>query len=696
LDYSSDTPLLSLEKAALHLKALQVSAADSEEILLNLPSLQAQDISYQLAANHLRVQALILQDMHIELLRENSGAINLQQVFSLKDAALDEQNDEQAATKKTTAFAVDIATIQLLNNSLNFHDKSLAEEATTSLSAINFQASQFNLLENTQLPISLDLQINQDANLALQGHGVLFPELDFELMLALQKLALANFQAYVADAANIRLLQGALSAELQVNAALRADSLALILAGDAAVENVQLQELDNRAELFSVAGVYADGLQFDLQQRSAKLQRLRINAPKVALIKDKNGLLNVQKIAKPAASTAASSAAVAEKAMTIDLAELRLDNAELKYADYAIAPYFQIELNQLTGTVKGLSSNIESRAKLALDGKVDSYAPVKLGGELNFLSKQVYADIILSMQNINMSSFTPYSGTYIGRTIDKGKLNLGVNYFIENGQLRASNDLFLDQFELGETVPSKQATSLPVGLGVSLLKNNRGEINIDLPIKGDLNDPEFRYAKLVWAALGNVIVKAAASPFKLLAGLVGSKEDLGQIVFAAGVVEVDAANKEKLASLEQALLMRPELSLEIQGCFSRPYDQPALQYQQLQHSLNPEAEELSLKAYHKRLRQRYQLVLQQKPEYQLSEELTAEERLQAETDAMQQALMAKEEVTLASLQALAQSRSRAIQNVILASGEIAAQRVFITAIVENKMTTAMSCQLKPQ
>ena len=58
-------------------------------------------------------------------------------------------------------------------------------------------------------------------------------------------------------------------------------------------------------------------------------------------------------------------------------------------------------------------------------------------------------------------------------------------------KLDSQNNIFIDQFTFGEKVESPQATSLPVKLAVALLKDRKGEIKLDLPVTGSLDDPKF-------------------------------------------------------------------------------------------------------------------------------------------------------------------------------------------------------------
>jgi hypothetical protein len=103
-----------------------------------------------------------------------------------------------------------------------------------------------------------------------------------------------------------------------------------------------------------------------------------------------------------------------------------------------------------------------------------------------------------------MTSLSPYSGKYAGYAIEKGKMSLFVKYKIEKKrQLTAENRIFLDQLTFGEPVDSPEATKLPVTLAVALLKNRNGEIDINLPISGSLDDPEFSIGGLVVQVIVN-------------------------------------------------------------------------------------------------------------------------------------------------------------------------------------------------
>ena len=198
-----------------------------------------------------------------------------------------------------------------------------------------------------------------------------------------------------------------------------------------------------------------------------------------------------------------------------------------------------------------------------------------IAGKINPLGNELFVDIKADFKDMELSPLTPYSGTYIGNAIEKGKLSFGLQYHIVNKKLEAKNDIFIDQLTLGEKVDSPKATKLPVGLAISLLKDRKGEIRLDIPVSGEIDNPEFSVWRIVLQVLVNLLVKAATSPFALLGSLMGG-EELGYVEFDYGTSAVTEQNTKKIDTLVNALYERPALKLEITGYVDPTNDSEAL------------------------------------------------------------------------------------------------------------------------
>lgn len=214
--------------------------------------------------------------------------------------------------------------------------------------------------------------------------------------------------------------------------------------------------------------------------------------------------------------------------------------------------------------------------KIDLRGSFDRSAPLHISGTIEPFSGELFLDIMSTVSGIDLPTFSPYSGRYLGYVIEKGKLSFDVNYHVEKGELKAKNNIFLDQLDLGEEIESPDAASLPIKLAISLLKNRQGEIDIRLPLSGSINDPQFSITGIIWEAFVNLITKAITAPFALLGSLLDEGEQLSEVTFPAGYATIEPESEKRLQVLSEALVDRPALKLEITGFADPANDHDAL------------------------------------------------------------------------------------------------------------------------
>jgi len=149
---------------------------------------------------------------------------------------------------------------------------------------------------------------------------------------------------------------------------------------------------------------------------------------------------------------------------------------------------------------------------------------------------------------------------------------------LHKGILDGKHKIVLRDFALGEKVDYPDALDLPYGLAISLLKDASGNIDIDLPVEGDVNDPTFRIGGVIMKALANLITKIITAPFSLLGRLVGlgDSEDFDQIYFVPGRADLTPPEREKVGKVAEALVLRPSLALTIHGVMATQADGHAL------------------------------------------------------------------------------------------------------------------------
>src|SRR5207244_982337 len=150
----------------------------------------------------------------------------------------------------------------------------------------------------------------------------------------------------------------------------------------------------------------------------------------------------------------------------------------------------------------------------------------------------------------------------------------------------------LDQLSFGDRIENATAHNLPIRLAVAVLKDSQGRIDLKIPISGSLADPQFSLGRVMWQGLLNVIVKAAASPFTVLASAIGGgNQNLSYLVFAPGYSTLTPGNMNKLATLATALKRHPGLKLEIRGRVDPRVDRQGLREAMLERAIKKQKAE---------------------------------------------------------------------------------------------------------
>jgi hypothetical protein len=265
-----------------------------------------------------------------------------------------------------------------------------------------------------------------------------------------------------------------------------------------------------------------------------------------------------------------------------------------------------------------------------------------------------------------------------------GKLTTELRYQVKDRQLEAEHHIVLNQLEFGEATGSKDAVPLPVRLAVALLKDRNGVIDIELPVRGSLDDPSFRLAPIIWQAFVNLLTKVVTAPFAALGALFGGGEELAYVDFAAGSAELKASETAKLGKLASALAQRPQLKLDVPLALAETSDKQALARAALDQRVPPDAGDAAAagKALRNRLRALESAYVALTNEVLRYPELAAagkDEETAAKIEHLEKAMIERLMPDAAALEQLARNRARAVQAALLANPEVTAERIFITA-----------------
>ncbi|MCJ8234765.1 DUF748 domain-containing protein [Aeromonas veronii] len=438
--------------------------------------------------------------------------------------------------------------------------------------------------------LTLATQFNQSSPLAFDGQLTLTP---FTLSgdINQQGLPLTLAQPYLADLVRIKVQNGLLSSKTCLDLATTAqgDLSKLTLQGGLDVNGLKVVDRADNQRLLEFNTLALTGLTYDGISQQMRIKDIALNKPFARIEINEDGTTNLQQLLLPQPAAANSTHATAgSKApdfrFTID--QLRTEQGNLRFADRSLSQDFVADIASLGGQSRHISNIPGQRSDLAFNGKVDRYAPVTIRGGTNLLVANPILDIAVAFHNLELTTFTPYSGTYAGYAIDKGQLSMKLHYTLEGNRLEGDNDITIKKLQLGEKIKSDQAKDLPLGLAIALLSDANGVIQMNLKVKGDLDQPDFSIGNIFWDVLGNTLSKAITSPFSLLASLADGTEDLDELPFLPGEPDLPPTQQEKLVKLAQALKDRPKLNMNIRGKVNFNEERPILQRQKLERVLS--------------------------------------------------------------------------------------------------------------
>ncbi|NJN37438.1 MAG: DUF748 domain-containing protein, partial [Nitrospiraceae bacterium] len=372
-----------------------------------------------------------------------------------------------------------------------------------------------------------------------------FEPLHADVEAKLEHIEIRPFQPYLDRFLNADVLDGAIDLNGSVRfAKAHVNEPLLQFQGNLAVNQFALADHQTQDDLVTWKALRVNQVALDVEPTTVKIAEVLWQEPSVQLVVAADGQLNLSRVAKspgaseqptpPKESEGDKSHAKGGEPVPVAIDQVKLAKLAATFQDLSLEPKVRTSLTEFGGTIKGLSSKQLKKADVNLTGKVGRTAPFKIVGKINPLSEDAFTDLVITLNGMDLRPTGPYSGKYVGYGLSKGKLSLDLKYKVSQKVLEAENVVKVDQLTFGEKTDSPDATSLPVPLVVGLLKDRKGLIEIDMPIRGDLNDPDFKYGKVVISTLLNLLGKVVASPFSLMGKLIPggeSAEDLQFIEF---------------------------------------------------------------------------------------------------------------------------------------------------------------------
>ncbi len=579
---------VTLKKSGIALDKLKIQAGG--EALARLDELRVNGINVAYPAARWGVDSVRINGGEFLLERARNGEMRLAQILAAqpKHKSVPVKRSD-APAEKPMVWAGSLKSADIDDINVRFSDASTSPATQLSLGPLSLKAVP--AVQNGQDTLSLDLKtpLNEQGRLSVNGRvGMPSVRADgsaaqpfFKGRIEADDLGLDAFAGYIRQAAQVHLPSGRLGLQGDVSWQPEAQPL-WSWNGDIRLSALRLEDARDNSPLVVADAITASGLNVQGSPNRVRLGSLLLDKPFLRAVLRPDGQLNLATLSNTPAAPAAATATKAAPATSgssdwpARLDNLVLRNGTLVFIDQGQNPPFSQAIRQFGGHISNIEMPGSKPALIDLKGEMPPLGKLAIKGSV-VPADAMTLDMAVTGSDIDLSGLSPYSGRYAGYRIDKGRLDTQLHYSVQQRQLKAENKVLLKEFTWGQSVDSPDATGLPVRLATALLKDVSGNIDIDLPLSGSLDDPKFRVWPLVWQALGNIITKAAAAPFKLLGALVGGgDEDVSQIGFAAGSSSLDAEASARLVKLAGALKAKPGLQLEVRGLSDPEADKAAL------------------------------------------------------------------------------------------------------------------------
>jgi hypothetical protein len=575
----------------------------------------------------------------------------------------------------------------------------LSPPARMTLSAVSFRGENHSNTKNARAKVRAQGTINNKGRMRLAGTLGIRP-VGGRLNVDAQGIEVVPFQPYLADQINFSLTSGAVGSKGTLTFDIGDGAPKINYEGSVQVADFASIEKDGSQDLLKWKSLDLGGIQFALQPMQLRINEIALAEFYARLILGADGRLNLQKLAaqktetgdaaetKPA-NPAEPAAAAPASDKQISIGKINLKAGNVYFSDFFVKPNYSANLTGVDGSISELKP--ETPGDLAIQAKLDNAAPVDIQGKINPLSKDLYMDIAADAREIELNPMSPYSVKYVGYGIERGTLSFKVKYKVENRKLDAQNQIILNQLTFGEKVESPTATKLPVLLAVALLKDRNGVIDVNLPISGSLDSPEFSIGGIILRIIINIITRAVTSPFALLGAAFGggSGGELSYIEFDYGQSNLSQSAETKIKSIATAMNNRPALKLDISGRVDPANDLEGLKQTSIERKVKAQKMkelvrqgtapksvddvQVDKAEYERYLKAAYGEESFPKPRnvIGLAKDLPVSE--------MESLMLKNAQATDDDLRNLANRRAQAVQNRLLATGQVTADRLSIVA-----------------
>lgn len=515
---------LNLLTGHVAVRGLQLYEEDGTSSFAGFDTLDVRAYLLQLPFKTVNLRHITLSGLHANLLQdgERFNFSSLIEHFSSGDTVKDTTPSD---------WTLKLYNIRLSHASLRYRD--LRSNKELSLPDINLRVPGFIIGGDESTEGGLNLNFEKGGHLnATANYDA--DKKRYDAKVDLTDFTLRNVEGYVRDIIDLEEMQGTLTAHLTAAGA----TTQLLKSRIGAT--VTLSDVDLRDEHSSLAGL--DNLtvkvnNFNLENNSLDIASVHL-AGLTATYEQWDGYSNISRLLKskdttdtPEYSDSSDYSEYSEYSekttrppLQLRVGNLLVEHCALTYVNHTLPDEFSFPITNLTVNATNLSlrgnNNAHLRATLPGGGLLIAR------WEGNIDNWKAHQNLLLSVKGLNLKQLSPWTVAYTGQPVEDGIFGLTSRNSIENSQLDGQNTLDIYNPVVGKKRKDVKAEKhLPLKAALYVLKDKDNKILLDVPVKGNVDSPEFNYMKLLWKTLGNLIVKVATSPARALGDALGLGDD---------------------------------------------------------------------------------------------------------------------------------------------------------------------------
>lgn len=596
------------------LKKFRMDTAGKKSPVVGLDAFNLSNGTIDLGRQQVSVDSVKIKGGLVRLTRDKKGIdlVRLLDELKKKSAAKSQKSPDvplKEANATTQSWKVQVNKIGMASSQFELIDRAATKKTIINLGDINLSVDDFSLDGAKSMLIDLSGKINDRGRFSVNGKARMKP-LFAQGTVDLFKIRLRDFNGYLPPKMEMNIARGHLDVKGKWTFSDENKAVAGYK-GKVQLKDLLVRDNSNNKSVFTLSELAVRDIDFKSKPLGATVGLVNVIKPGLNIVREQDGTINLARMltgqrARPVNATAieeqAESINVKSGASTMDqpaspgdinatvaedsesgtnvsfmLEKVKLTNGTMIFSDQTVKPVFNMDISDMVADITKLGLPYGNRTDVVFNATVDNQSPLLLSGVLLPVGKTFKSGMKLTLSNLDMTQLSPYTLKYIAYPVSTGMLNADVDLNLDGSEIAVGNLFKLYQFDVGNKVPNPDAANVPIGLGLALLKDSAGNIQLDIPVEGNLSDPQFRLGAVIGRAIVNLLIKAVTSPFALIGSIFGGGEDINVLAFDPGTDILNESAMKKIATIAKAMKERPGLSLEISGFTASQLDRPALE-----------------------------------------------------------------------------------------------------------------------